>query len=862
MAKELAGRALSMEGDILHFLTLQKAEVASVHAGFERQLLLRNCMTTPTFNWRRFWCPREANLVTSRGFLIDPEGEHGRHFNPDVVPFGAIQDTPCLALLGEPGIGKTTALDQHKAQLARQLAASGDHFVWKDLNAYQTDSLLVQRVFENPAVAEWARGSGRLHLFLDSFDECLIRVDVLAALIAEQLENFPLERLRLRIACRTAVWPSFLENRLRALWGDQALGVYELAPLRETDVAEAASARGLDSAAFLSEVSRREAQSLASTPVTLRFLLNTYEHTRTFPHTQVELYRQGCLHLCEEVSESRLAAGQRGELTGPQRLAVASRIAALSIFCARPTIFTGVDAGDLAQGEIGIRQIVGSAEAVDGLPFEITERAVREVLDTGLFSARGPQRLGFSHQTYAEFLAATYFSMHTMEFSQLLSLITCVSEGQTRVPPQLQETAAWLATIHRPVYDRIVDQDPQVLLGSDVTTMSPEARERLVESLLRAFNAGTLVDNRWEEKPKYRKLYHPRLAAQLQPYIEDASKTYIVRRVAIDITESCELRDLQTVLVNRVLDPAETLVVRQRAASAVSRIADGPTMAGLKPFIAGVPEDTQDELKGVALRALWPDQLTAAEVFAVITPPKDPNLFGAYRDFIAGSLLLHLSPGDLPIALRWLAPHAPLDSSSSPFRDLAESLLREAWDHLDEPGVLEPYAEAVVKRLCNYVEIPGLKTGLAGDHQAKRYRLVEAVVPLLLQAGTNPTTLVFAHTPLLRPEDFAWVLGQLALFPSEVLQAFWAKVATAVYRTDAPGHIDLLLEAYKSYPALHEEFADMLEPVDLDSPRAQRMRDYYRQSVEIERSQRRRPVLVRLRMSKLLCFSTSSRPAI
>src|SRR5262249_45078794 len=154
---------------------------------------------------------------------------------------------------------------------------AGEVLLWRDLNAYQSDVLLMRSVFDDPTFTAWRHGTGILHLFLDSLDECLIRIDALAALLAQELTQCPTARLRLRIACRTAVWPSFLEDSLRRAWGAERVGVYELAPLRRRDVAAAAVDAGIDATAFLAEVECREAGALASKPVTLRFLLNAYE---------------------------------------------------------------------------------------------------------------------------------------------------------------------------------------------------------------------------------------------------------------------------------------------------------------------------------------------------------------------------------------------------------------------------------------------------------------------------------------------------------------------------------------------------------------------------------------------------------
>ncbi len=202
-------------------------------------------MADQSFNWKRFWCPRgEEIILTGDGFLFNPESEYGPHSNPHVVAFEQIATKLCLILLGEPGIGKTTALECHRRETEAAIRRAGEVLLWRNLNAYQSDLLLVRSIFEDPSFTAWRAGSGILHLFLDSLDECLIRIDTLAALLGEELWRCPLDRLRLRIACRTAVWPMLLETQLTRLWGEDGVGVYELVPLRRRDVADAAAACG------------------------------------------------------------------------------------------------------------------------------------------------------------------------------------------------------------------------------------------------------------------------------------------------------------------------------------------------------------------------------------------------------------------------------------------------------------------------------------------------------------------------------------------------------------------------------------------------------------------------------------------
>ena len=55
-----------------------------------------------------------------------------------------------------------------------------------------------------------------------------------------------------------------------------------------------------------------------------------------------------------------------------------------------------------------LSELAIGTEAGDFQPFAASDDNLREVLDTGLFSSRGPARIGWAHQSYAEFLAAHY----------------------------------------------------------------------------------------------------------------------------------------------------------------------------------------------------------------------------------------------------------------------------------------------------------------------------------------------------------------------------------------------------------------------------------------------------------------------
>ena len=166
-------------------------------------------MTNQVYPWKRFWCSRSGSInLGDNGYLYDPEAEWAKIYNPDLVTFEAICDLPCLALLGEPGIGKSHAIKVEQKEIISKVQKQGDQVLFLDLRSYGSEDRLIRRLFESSEFTTWIGGEHHLHIFLDSFDECLLRVNTLATLLVDEFkcQREKVNRLHIRIACRTAVW--------------------------------------------------------------------------------------------------------------------------------------------------------------------------------------------------------------------------------------------------------------------------------------------------------------------------------------------------------------------------------------------------------------------------------------------------------------------------------------------------------------------------------------------------------------------------------------------------------------------------------------------------------------------------------
>jgi predicted NACHT family NTPase len=788
-------------------------------------------MLLKIYNWRRFWCPRTGKInLSDGGYLYNPDSKFGKIYNPDIVPFESIGEFPCLALLGEPGIGKSLAMRAQREAIKKKTEIEGGQFVWMDLRSYGSEDRLIRNLFESSTFTSWVKGDHLLHVFLDSLDECLLRIDTLSTLLIDELEKVPVERLYLRIACRTADWPMTIEDGLIQLWGKDVVGVYELTPLRRGDVAEAAKANGLDPEAFLREIDRMEAVTLAIVPVTLNFLLDTYKRTGKFPQTKSELYLKGCRLLCEEPSESRREAGLIGRLNADQRLAVAARIAAVNIVANRYAIWTSIDRGDVPDEDITIQELSGGTEYANGEEFRVTNNAIKETLATGLFSSRGPNRMGWSHQTYAEFLAAWYLVRHRMTLAQMMSLVVHPGDPGKKLVPQLHETVAWLAGMVPDIFTTIIVAEPEVLLRSDVATADEKDRAKLVENLLRLYEKEKLLDRDALARTRYRKLSHKGLADQLRPYIRDNRKAIIVRGVAIDIAEECELKALQADLAPVVLDSSQPIPVRVHAAYAIARMGDADTKNKLKPLATDFnAEDVDDQLKGCALRALWPDQITAEELFQVITPPKSQNFIGAYHAFLAHELVERLPSAGLLVALKWAPEQERRHSVTYSFGKLMDNIMLKAWENLDSSGVPDAFAKAALSRVKLHDEIvresseQDFRTQLIEEDE-KRRKVLKAMIPIINDPDQDVFLLANPMTPIVLSKDVEWMLDQLKAAETEREQYVWACLIENVFEIGNISQIGSVLLACQSIPILEKRLKWLVRPVELDSAEAKSMK--------------------------------------
>jgi hypothetical protein len=773
--------------------------------------------------------------------MPDPEGRFASAV-PDAEPLAELTSTRCLILIGEPGLGKTTSMRaEHERVRATLPELDGALFV--ELGGAGRAEQLREEIFGSPEFLGWREGEGHLHLFLDSLDEARLRIEHAARLLLRGLDAVPHRRLSLRLSCRSADRQHELERELRGRFGARHFAVRELAPLRRADVRNAAAERGLDAERILAEVDERELAPLAMVPETLNFLLIVAGETGALPPSRREAFEQGLLLLAREPDEERRDERTRGRLSAGARLAICARVAGAMNLSGRSAV--RIDDRPPGPDDTTLAELSGGREedSSSGVPtrIEIDEPAVREAIGTGILSAAGPGRLGFGQASYAEFLSARWLAAGALSAEQRRGLLFSEDSGQARVVPQLHEVASWLASLSAEFHVELLRLDPMVLLRSEPGGLDATERERLVDALLVAI-AGFEID-RWDRRIRgnYPALAHPGLAEQLRAVIGDGGADPQARQVACDIAGACGLGDLAPLLTALALDADCDGQVRIAALHALKGLAGPAERRALRPLaLELVPEDTDDELKGGALEALWPEEIDVIELLGVLHAPRAPNLIGQYKAFIRSRIASELSPSDLPIALHWAARLLVQHHSTDPLTDLREELLVAAWPHLPEGGELfESYLDVVCRILeahANLISRSRAEENPEVFHEpVRRRQLVGALIDRLQDGGLRLGDLVFSTPRLLAASDLDWLVG---LLRGAVGGAREEPIAQLVERLPMFGvSEEALLEAREESPVLRRRTAHRYDAVALDSQAADEARREYAQLLELEREE-------------------------
>lgn len=739
--------------------------------------------------WQRLWL--RVNPDSSRPRQLGLSYEE-----PTSVPLSSLSKVPCLVLLGSPGLGKSSEV-QLAAREALSKGEAAEIITLGRLSSADelTSRLTVGAKAFDSAVSFW-------NVFLDGLDEALPLFTERGNAIRDALNSIAqtvdLTRVRIRISCRSAEWPRELEADLKEFWSD--LQIYDLEELSDQDVAIAASRFAPDQAArFLDQVRRHEVEALTRRPVTLNMLLDVFAKDAQLPTGRVGLYREALLTSLEDGNRSKL---------GPQsRLIVAARIAAACIFSNNTEVWTGLKEGLVSGRAIALSDISGGFEPTAEGSVPIGEGDLHQALLTSLFSLASDGLFVWSHQSFVEFLAAYYLVEHRLPPATMLEFLRISADA--RIAPQLREVSAWLASMDGAFFSSLITEEPDILLRSDIASASPQDREALVEELLKRYDNAELHDFDFGSRSKYDQLGHAGLGAQLRPIIEGRDKNIVARRVAIDIAEANGGAGLDDLLATIALDSTESYHIRTQAAAAIAKLANESMRLRLRSLIAPNPTDEKDELKGYALRTLWPQHLSVAELLAALTPEKDSSWIGSYTFFLSGLEIPELSDADAKLALDWIVSALEDENRSRTFERAIPRFLNAVWEQAKSPLVLRELAHFFLKLVANarYFSIQALASEFIGrisQTNDLRIALVKEIVRYTQDDNWSWLAASFP-APLVRDVDLGWLIDQLAAETEQFPESAAVELIVALSTRREINELDAVWDAAKKSELLDQK---------------------------------------------------------
>ena len=660
-----------------------------------------------------------------------------------------------LVMLGTAGAGKTF----EAARLANHERTSG---------ACVRECRLAEFADTSTQLADHLRrisegADEKTAFYLDALDEAMIPAGRCWLAIKHWVTNeLHATGAAIRITCRSAVWPSPLTQVIREYAANRPFATALLHALRDDDILAAAASHPIDDpAAFLRRIRDSGARSLADQPLSLRMLMRLHQSSHGLPTSLKDLFEQG-LQLLASDPQGRRVIDTQNPVPPRALLDAAERLACYLILTARDTVHLD---DEPTPGRLSL----------PNLSAHFTPEELNAIRWSGLSDSTSPASFRFAHRQFAEYLAGRRLAK--LPTHQARAFLASSDGWNNGVAGPLRETAAITAMLKRDIADWIATRDPDVIGLSDIA--DPGLRQAATLALLDRFRAGELTSAQLHfGELEFKGLRYSDAAADLQPLLlaRGHGSDHLLH-CAIELVRAWELSSLSTGLADLVLDSAVTIPLRVSAAHTLHHCGDATARQRLKPLTAGLPEDDEDQLKGIALQCMWPDHMSTSDLLQALTPRRRPSSFGAYESF-----LLQLDRNefaaldDLDAGLNWAIHQASDSRDAGAMRRIAIRIVQTALYHpnVNDPKVSRALTALLVEWARHHTTplrwLP--KDSLHGASPAEQHdkaplrtnpNVRRRLIDLLARDVPTPQHMVTMEhcTPGLgNIEDFAWLLDR------------------------------------------------------------------------------------------------------
>ncbi len=574
-------------------------------------------------------------------------------------------------LLGDPGSGKTTALQVEEKDV------DDAHFI-------TARDFLTLNMDRHP---EWREKI----LFIDGLDEVRAGTDDVRTpfdAIRERLDA--LGKPRFRLSCREADWLGTNDQKhLSSVAQDGTVTVLRLDPLTDDDIIAILDAQpGVnDAREFVAKARERGVDGLLTNPQSLELLAKAVTN-EGWPENRLDTFERACRRMVRELNDEHRAARKGAETSSPdQLLNAAGRLCAVQLIAGIAGYTVGLGEPDSAYP---------SPEEYGG---DIEPGVYKAVLATKLFRGVSDNRFTPVHRHIAEFLGGRHLAQlidKGLPSQRVLALITGADGG---VVTEMRGLSAWLAAQCSPARMALIERDPiGVGLYGDLRQFSPDEKRVLLNALKRkgkrlGLELGLDRESQYGTAA-FGPLVTPDMEHTLREILTDPARDEQHQMLVVFILrileEGSSIPEISALLLDMVCDDTRWPGINTLALAAfLHAYPDGQEKTAaldqlLVDIQAGRVADPNAELLGTLLTRLYPQDLPASQLWNYLSEPSDSNLIGRYFWFWDRCLLEQSSDEDVcellnglpcpPPGLRSALEMAELSLEDLPLKLLARGL--------------------------------------------------------------------------------------------------------------------------------------------------------------------------------------------
>ena len=546
----------------------------------------------------------------------------GSHSEPKLL--SDWRDTSAYVLLGDPGSGKTTALDMEAREVGGQVISATDF-----------------------GVIPLPKPSKGITYFIDGLDER--RADAGSeseALNSIRKQLVALKKPKFRITCREIDWRGTVDGgALKAVSPDGEIVELHLEPLSDADIKTILANPEYeiaDPAASWEKLAQFGLDGWLRNPMALELILKAVLRAGSgqLSTSKLDIFQLACEQLASESNSHHRAARRRAPPPIDQILDDAGKLFAMLLLASEAGVSVSPDMGQSAK------------LSLESIPNELKFSDIQAALASKLFSTSAGHSAP-RHRTIAEYLGAKAIG-GLIENGLPIGRVLAMMSGQDGgIVEPLRGLHAWMAVTCPQARTQLIDRDPLgVVMYGDVRGFSKSEKRQVFDALGReAKRYAWFRSGAWNAHP-FSALGTQDMVAAMQEILSSNERSVAHQSLMDCVMDAIQFGDdLPEMLpyLEQVMRNA-TLIRRVRVSALKAWLAQAksdvaPARQWLDDIKAGSIGDPDDSIRGVLLKSLYPAALTPTEALNYFYQTAREDSIGGYGYFWSFHLLAQTPAG-------------------------------------------------------------------------------------------------------------------------------------------------------------------------------------------------------------------------